>query len=205
LSTLITPGPREREHGEEGAPPPARKLESALDLPQSFIEHYRLDGSERVVPLRAASRPDAARVKSWRKHAREGTLPPILVAWVSALDVYVVLDGHDRLLAARLEQIQSEAVGLYTMQERREHWVDEVRDRARATAAQRYERVFASEPRLGELTRREANRDLVGAWNDYRWWYAGTTARYGGDLAARFHAELESRALADDVRAALLR
>jgi hypothetical protein len=185
--------------------PDTRALDAALDLPASFLERYRLDGSGRVIPLRTASRPDAARVKSWRKHAREATLPPILVGWVSALDVYVVLDGHDRLLAARLEKTKPEAVGLYTVQERRAHWADEARDQSRATALERYERVFTHEVRISELSRREANRDLVGAWSDHRWRYAGTTARYGGDLATRFRDELASRALPDDVRAALLR
>jgi len=205
LSELATPGPNELGYREDGAPPAARKLESALDLPESFIERYRAHGSGRIVPLRAASRPDAARVKSWRKHARQGSLPPILVGWVSALDVYVVLDGHDRLLAARIEQTKPDVVGLYTIEERREHWVEPARDRARTTALERYERVFASEARLGERTRREANRDLVGAWNDYRWRYAGTTARHGGDLAARFRAELACRLVPDDVLAALVR
>ena len=190
---------------EDGAPPAARQLESALDLPSDFIERYRLNGSGRVVPLRAASASDAERVKSWRKHARDGTLPPILVAWVSALDVYVILDGHDRLLAARLENTLPEVVGVYTVEERREQWVDEVRDQARATALEKYARVLEHEPHLSERTRSLANRDLTAAWGDHRWRYAGTTARYGGDLAERFRRELASRVLPDDVRAALLR
>jgi hypothetical protein len=34
---------------------------------------------------------------------RDGTLPPVLVQYISGLDMFVVLDGHDRLRAALLE------------------------------------------------------------------------------------------------------
>lgn len=56
-----------------------------------------------VLPLRRMSARDNARVKAYRRHAREGLLPPVLVWWVSGLDSYVVLDGHDRLVAAIAE------------------------------------------------------------------------------------------------------
>lgn len=59
--------------------------------------------------LRPMSHPESGRVKWWRKQivrANEETsssLPPVLVWFFSGLDGYVVLDGHDRLLAASLE------------------------------------------------------------------------------------------------------
>lgn len=62
-------------------------------------------GSHALLPLRRASSPDAGRVKSWRKHARGGVLPPVLVYFVAALDVFVLLDGHDRLAAAQAEGV----------------------------------------------------------------------------------------------------
>jgi hypothetical protein len=34
---------------------------------------------------------------------RDGTLPPVLVTFVSGLDMFVLLDGHDRLRAALAE------------------------------------------------------------------------------------------------------
>ncbi|MCE0446133.1 hypothetical protein LT493_18650 [Streptomyces tricolor] len=40
------------------------------------------------------------RVKAYRKQARDGTLPPVLLWWVSGLDCHLVLDGHARLAAA---------------------------------------------------------------------------------------------------------
>lgn len=55
------------------------------------------------LPLRAMSPPDEGRVKAWRKLARREALPPVLLQWISGLVAHVVLDGHDRLLAAQLE------------------------------------------------------------------------------------------------------
>jgi hypothetical protein len=53
--------------------------------------------------LRRMSPETSARVKWRRKKAREGLLPPVLLWWFSGLVSYIVLDGHDRLLAAALE------------------------------------------------------------------------------------------------------
>lgn len=72
------------------------------------------DYGTRLYPfvLRDSSSRDDGRVKAWRKHARAGTLPPILLHWVSGLDAAVVLDGHDRLLAAALESTAAPALTL---------------------------------------------------------------------------------------------
>ncbi|MEU8541490.1 hypothetical protein AB0C52_16125 [Streptomyces sp. NPDC048717] len=56
-----------------------------------------------LLPLRALSAPGAARVKAYRRQYREGVLPPVLVWWISGLNSPVVLDGHDRLVAALAE------------------------------------------------------------------------------------------------------
>ena len=42
---------------------------------------------------------DASRLKALQKRAREGVLTPALVLHVTGLQVYLVLDGHLRLLA----------------------------------------------------------------------------------------------------------
>lgn len=78
-------------------------------LEETLAERER-DAFERdpwgsVLGLRRASHEDASRVKMWRKRARDGALPPILVWNLPPLHVHVVLDGHDRLLAANLEGV----------------------------------------------------------------------------------------------------
>lgn len=66
-------------------------------------ENWYLHGSRGLLPLRRLSPTDSGRVKSWRKRARDGTLPPVLVHFVGALDMFVLLDGHDRYAAALAE------------------------------------------------------------------------------------------------------
>jgi hypothetical protein len=52
------------------------------------------------------------RVKMWRKRAREGSLPPLLVWWCRGWSAYVLLDGHDRVHAALLDDVTPEIVVL---------------------------------------------------------------------------------------------
>lgn len=65
-----------------------------------------------IIPLRPWSQPDAARVKAWRKHVLDKTLPPVLAWWVGGLCSWVVLDGHDRFVAAQLENRFPPMLGL---------------------------------------------------------------------------------------------
>ena len=61
-----------------------------------------------VVGLHAVDRFSGrltGRLKWWRKKAREGSLPPILLWYVSGLNAYLILDGHYRLQAALDEQV----------------------------------------------------------------------------------------------------
>jgi hypothetical protein len=43
------------------------------------------DGRQGVLPMRALPGPEGGRVKAYRKLAREGTLPPVLLWWISGL------------------------------------------------------------------------------------------------------------------------
>jgi hypothetical protein len=56
-----------------------------------------------TLPLRQLSPVNAARVRSYRRQVREGILPPAFLWWVSGLDTLLVLDGHDRIVAALAE------------------------------------------------------------------------------------------------------
>jgi hypothetical protein len=181
----------------------ARGLDRAVDVPPSFVERYGYAGSATVVPLRRPSAVDAARVKAWRKHARDGTLPPVLLGWVGLLDVYVILDGHDRLLAARLERIPPDAVAVLGVRDDVTTWTDDDRDRARADALARYDRIYAAEPRLQPRTRLDANARLVGAFTDYLQRRSWTPATFRPALADAFTRELADRDVPDDVRAVL--
>ncbi|MFB7651786.1 MULTISPECIES: hypothetical protein [unclassified Streptomyces] len=71
--------------------------------PDGVLELHCGGGWHGVLPLRPLSAPDAPRVKAYRKHARDGTLAPVLLWWVSFLDGWLLLDGHDRAVAALAE------------------------------------------------------------------------------------------------------
>jgi len=62
--------------------------------------------------LRPPPSPSDARVKAWRKFARDRRLPPLLMWWVAGLDRFVVLDGAARLVAAIAEGIEPPALAL---------------------------------------------------------------------------------------------
>ncbi|WP_306326634.1 hypothetical protein [Streptomyces venezuelae] len=65
-----------------------------------------------LLPLRALSRPDAPRVRAYRRQYREGVLAPVFAWWISGLNSPVVLDGHDRLTAALAEGARPEVLVL---------------------------------------------------------------------------------------------
>ncbi|MEU9705814.1 hypothetical protein [Streptomyces sp. NPDC047981] len=81
--------------------------------PDGFIDWYLHSGSWEVLPLRPMPGADESRVKAYRKQAREGTLPPVLLWWVSGLDCHLVLDGHARLAAAIAESVEPPLLQLH--------------------------------------------------------------------------------------------
>lgn len=114
-------------------------LESALASPGPRIEHHSLVVEQlRCVALRRPAAPEAPRVKAWRKHARAGTLPPIVLWEVTTLDGWVILDGHDRLRAALAEGIDPLLVLLSQVTDEERRW-RQAHFARRARAVERYE------------------------------------------------------------------
>jgi hypothetical protein len=107
-SLTVSDGVRARDAGPsrwEAARAVIARAEGDPWTEDLFDESARLNGADVLLPLRRASPPDSGRVKMWRKRAREGTLPPVLVYDVSALTMFALLDGHDRYAAARAEGV----------------------------------------------------------------------------------------------------
>jgi hypothetical protein len=154
-----------------------------LETRGAFIASARMYRRAMVLPLRERSPETSGRVKSWRRHARDGTLPPILLGWLSTIDAYVVLDGHDRLRAAELESITPDWLALSAMRETKADWTDDVRERAQRAAIDRYELAHRAEARLSDRSRDELNRSLVGAFDDWRQRSHATPARFRPDLS----------------------
>jgi hypothetical protein len=105
-------------------PEPPCGLDAALRFMPFRVEHWswaepdgRIERSGGVMPLRAPSPEDDGRVKAWRKHARDGTLPPVLLMYFTLVERWLVVDGHDRLQAAQLEGREPPLLGLWAVLE----------------------------------------------------------------------------------------
>ncbi|MGW2557468.1 hypothetical protein [Streptomyces sp. NPDC001635] len=81
--------------------------------PEGYIDWFVHSHSCEVLPLRPMPGPCDSRVKSYRKQAREGILPPVLLWWVSGLDCHLILDGHARLAAAIAESVEPPLLQLH--------------------------------------------------------------------------------------------
>ena len=161
-----------RPKGNDHLPSHAYQCMAALELPRVHYVDWGINGSGDVIPLRDFSAADSARVKAWRKHARERTLPPILVWWVTALDAYVIVDGHDRLKAAAEEGVSPALIALWQPHQR----PMPENERATAQFLERYAKAFANEAELSDETRQKLNAHLV-AFHENTWRSVMTTSR----------------------------
>lgn len=179
-------------NGEEGCPGPAYGALDAMDTPRVHYEHWMMGGAD-VLPLRDPSPVDSGRIKSWRKHARDGTLPPVLLWWVSALDSHVVLDGHDRLSAAAAEGVAPRLITLWHCTKMPVgHDLE-----ARAQFLRSYERAFTS-PDLSPRSRRELNEKLMWLHKE-SWLRSRSSAKVSPTLDAEWKQEILAAAGNEDV------
>lgn len=74
--------------------------------------------------------------KAWRKHINPASLPPVLAWWVTGLCSWVVLDGHDRLVAALAHDRFPPVLALYELRP-----VDEARARSSFTDLNEQDRL----------------------------------------------------------------
>lgn len=101
----------------------AEEVRTVFGLRESLLseavasQDWHADGNGGVFRLRRPSARDASRVRLWRKRAREGVLPPVLVSYVSGLTMFALLDGHDRLAAAVAEGLSPPVMVLWQVRE----------------------------------------------------------------------------------------
>ncbi len=152
------------------------------------FESWWLNGSCALLPLRAQTAPDAARVKALRKLARAGTLPPLVLLFVTGLDMYLLLDGHDRLRAALLEGQVPTALALS-----RVRYFPYPPDPRREAALAGMERAL--DHASGPATVERLNRSVLAlfAEGDWRartrcWPLPGGANAWDAEVAARLHA-----------------
>lgn len=114
--------------------------------------------STQLLPLSVVD-PASSRVKWWRKKAREGALPPILLWFVSGLGAYVILDGHSRLQAARDEGVPPLFIVLSGLYHQR--WKPDVAQQQRVVDA------LARQQRSNPALNQDAiNQTLINTYDD---------------------------------------
>lgn len=174
-------------------------LASSIDLPRIGEAPWDIGDEMPPVALRPFPGTDDGRVKSWRKNARAGTLPPALLWWVAGLDRLVLLDGHSRIVAAQAEGVAPTALILSAM---RKVKVPE----SEATAATVVEKLVARDPQVHGWKIDELNRLLITLSRPYdrqlvtRAWPPSAGAAWAAELAAVVPATEDERATLQFVR-----
>lgn len=139
--------------------------------------------STQLLPLSVVD-PASSRVKWWRKKAREGTLPPILLWFVSGLGAYVILDGHSRLQAARDEGVPPLFIVLSGLYHQR--WKPDAEQRQRVVDA------LARQQRSNPALNQDAiNQTLINAYDD-RGVLAGVTYSRVASLGDAWQREVKA-------------
>ena len=142
-----------------GGYPRIRRLECCLTESGGFSK-WDLNGSGDVFALRAPSAPDTARVKTWRKLARQAVLPPLLLFFVSGMDSWLLVDGHDRLQAALLEGMAPSLLCVSSVREQR--WSVDAEKRATIVRALERQMKYPLTPKQMD----GVNRRLIETWRE---------------------------------------
>jgi hypothetical protein len=146
-------------------------LQHAFEDQAGVRKSWMINGSNHLLALRPRPEEHEGRIKHWRKQARAGRLPPIVAWWVSALDCWLLIDGHRRLLAALLGGVVPTAIGVYSFIER--SWP------VYQPKLDALERELAARERAGAMTPLaidSINRELVESHRQHR--YPVTRAWY---------------------------
>lgn len=139
---------------------PIRSVREALrDDAVDSVDWWR--ENDCLISLRRTAPMDDSRLKWWRKKAREGALPPILVWHVGCLDAYVIADGHLRLQAALLEECPPDFIAVSSTGA--ENWpLDESKQQAIVESLARTE----SRPRHRQMNVEQMNALLIATFDD---------------------------------------
>ncbi len=170
--------------------PPVLGLRALTAQPRRAFEAWDLNGSGAVIGLRTLSRPDAGRIKALRKRARDGSLAPLLLFFVGGLDACVLLDGHDRLQAALLEERAPAALVLNRVRTVRYAARQQERAALWRSVGDAFARLDAPYPSAVD----RLNRHLIAGFADPEFERSCTRAWPLPGGASRWRAEVAARA-----------
>jgi hypothetical protein len=111
----------------------------------------------RLMGLRPLSAPDDRRVGFWRKQLAAGHHPPVVLLYLSVLEMFLILDGHDRLQAALHAGIKPNYLIVAPIHHRRWPPSDQTFE-ARASVAAAYAQAWS---KAGPAGRAGLNRSLI--------------------------------------------
>jgi hypothetical protein len=163
---LMLPSSREHPFGDR---PLSERLEACLEVFGGRTA-WSLSGSGAVYALRAVDSA-SARCKAWRKVARDGVLPPILLFFVSGIDSWLLIDGHDRLAAGLLEGRPPTVLLLSSVIEKR--WPHGARDQTERIRGLEHR---ARHPPANALQLAELNQQAIAVFREPRVVVARTRA-----------------------------
>ncbi|WP_426206840.1 hypothetical protein [Pseudomonas sp. TWP3-1] len=111
--------------------------------------------------------PLAGRMKWWRKKAREGSLPPILLWYVGGMCSYVIIDGHYRLQSAITECIQPTFIVLSSTEAREVRLCGSAQQRVLSS-------LMLQSAKNPDFDVRTFNQALIHTFDDRPYHWAGT-------------------------------
>ena len=141
-----------------------------LQNPEKVIFVDWWGGGNQLLP-RYPVASDCGRVKWWRKKCREGTLPPILLWFISGLASFVILDGHERMQAALAEGIPPQFLVLSELSEHMQRPDEKTRERVLHSLAIQQEKLKKTGNNIDAM-----NQMLMNLYHN-RYLYATTHSR----------------------------
>lgn len=148
----------------------------AFEQPPLVHLDWGISGNGNLVALKPKSPKDSDRVKWWRKCIQAGNCPPVLAWFITSLDAFIIIDGHDRLQAHLLENKLPE---IYVIHSLKEYFFSQ--------SSFRQEKIIKGleirekDPFKRQLTIEEKNTILLKAFENgpYQDPYTAGTAKHG--------------------------
>ncbi|MFJ2320907.1 hypothetical protein [Pseudomonas sp. NPDC087817] len=158
--------------------------EGILDNVQAQTVHWLDWDLGHIIGVHAVD-PLAGRLKWWRKKAREGSLPPVLLWYVGGLCSYVIIDGHYRLQAALDEDVQPTFIVVSSTDARQVKLCEETQQRV-------FSSLMMQNAKNPDFDVRTLNQALINTFDDRPYHRAGTHAWAGIASDQQWVAEVTS-------------
>jgi hypothetical protein len=128
---------------------------------QPIYIDWDIYGSRNLLCLKEMPDDNEGRVKWWRKKVRENCCPPVLAWYINCIDAYIIIDGHRRLKAFILEDIEPDILILNSL-----HEEFCIKDESRREKIVKGLEIRQNHASRAKLSIDEINRILIDAFDD---------------------------------------